>query len=245
MKKNSTMRIAAVLMVLTLMTSCFVGGTFAKYTTAGVSNDSARVAKFGVTVTGFTDMFAKDYKDEATDVVASMTVRSSTAEDVIAPGTQGTLTGFDVNGQPEVDVRVSYKVDVFTMENWEVDLNKDETMDGAYCPIVFTISKNGVTQKYVIGGGTATDVNSLITEIATAINTYTVDYQTNELLSGNVDDDLVISWRWYFDEKVVGNPLNTYQNDLGDTSLGDLAALDVSKAANINLQITCTVTQID
>ena len=31
MKKNRTMRVAALLLALTLMTSCFVGGTFAKY----------------------------------------------------------------------------------------------------------------------------------------------------------------------------------------------------------------------
>ena len=42
MKKNSTMRIAAVLMVLTLMTSCFVGGTFAKYTTADDASDNTK-----------------------------------------------------------------------------------------------------------------------------------------------------------------------------------------------------------
>ena len=52
MKKNSKlMRASFVLLVLTLITSCFVGGTFAKYVSEGEGTDSARVAKWGVEVT--------------------------------------------------------------------------------------------------------------------------------------------------------------------------------------------------
>ena len=245
MKKNTMMRVASVLLIAVLLSTCAISGTFAKYVTSGSSNDFARVAKFGVTVKGFTDMFAKTYKDTYTNVAAEITVESSTLEDVVAPGTQGTLTGFDINGQPEVDVRVSYSVDVFTMENWEVDLDKDGVMDGEYCPIVFTISKNGVSTNYYIGDSVATNVNSLIAEVAAAINTYTVDYQTNEVLDGNADDDLVISWRWYFENTTTGNPLSGYQVDAGDTALGNQAAADTNEAGNITIKITCTVTQID
>lgn len=44
MRKNKAMRTAALLLVLVLMTSCFVGGTFAKYTTTASGSESARVA---------------------------------------------------------------------------------------------------------------------------------------------------------------------------------------------------------
>ena len=50
-KNNPTMKIAAVLVALVLITSCFVGSTFAKYVTNGDLTGSARVAKFGVNVT--------------------------------------------------------------------------------------------------------------------------------------------------------------------------------------------------
>lgn len=50
MKKNWLLRIALVVLVLTLGTACLVSGTFAKYTTTVSGSDSARVAKwvFGV-----------------------------------------------------------------------------------------------------------------------------------------------------------------------------------------------------
>ena len=42
MKKNLTFKAVSVLAVLTLITSCFAGGTFAKYVTAGEGGDTAR-----------------------------------------------------------------------------------------------------------------------------------------------------------------------------------------------------------
>ena len=43
-KKNWTLRAAVLMLALVLITSCFVGGTFAKYVTSGSGTDSARVA---------------------------------------------------------------------------------------------------------------------------------------------------------------------------------------------------------
>ena len=60
MKKTKFMRAALLLLVLTLITSCFVGGTFAKYTTSANGSDSARVAKWGFndsTSVSLTDLF--------------------------------------------------------------------------------------------------------------------------------------------------------------------------------------------
>lgn len=47
MKKNKAMRLASALMVLTLLTTCVISSTFAKYTTSANGEDSARVAKWG------------------------------------------------------------------------------------------------------------------------------------------------------------------------------------------------------
>ena len=63
MKKNVMMRVASIMLVLVLMTSSVISGTFAKYVTEGQSKDSARVAKFGVTVTGNAAIFSDSYKD--------------------------------------------------------------------------------------------------------------------------------------------------------------------------------------
>ncbi|MFR0985955.1 MAG: hypothetical protein ACLSFZ_04975 [Frisingicoccus sp.] len=45
MKKNRMMRLASSLLVLTLLTTCVISGTFAKYTTQAGGSDTARVAK--------------------------------------------------------------------------------------------------------------------------------------------------------------------------------------------------------
>ena len=50
MKKNTMMRLAAVLLVGVLLTTSVIGGTFAKYTTSDDATDTARVAKWGVTI---------------------------------------------------------------------------------------------------------------------------------------------------------------------------------------------------
>ncbi|MDE6767712.1 MAG: hypothetical protein K2J35_05915, partial [Eubacterium sp.] len=61
MKKNKMMRIASALLVLCLLTTCVISGTFAKYVTSNDGSDSARVAKFGVSVTVSGSTFAKEY----------------------------------------------------------------------------------------------------------------------------------------------------------------------------------------
>ena len=48
MKKNKMMRIASILMVATLITTCAISGTFAKYVTKASGEDKARVAKWGI-----------------------------------------------------------------------------------------------------------------------------------------------------------------------------------------------------
>lgn len=115
MKKNRTMRAAALLLALTLMTSCFVGGTFAKYTTSDSATDTARVAKWGVEVLASGNLFGTDYNpnsadDSIKDRICVATSNSVSAEtNVVAPGTKNDegLT-VSISGTPEV----SYKTTV-------------------------------------------------------------------------------------------------------------------------------------
>ena len=48
MKKNKLMRAASILLVATLISTCAISGTFAKYVTTGSATNTARVAKWGV-----------------------------------------------------------------------------------------------------------------------------------------------------------------------------------------------------
>lgn len=114
MKKNKAMRAAGVLLIATMLTTCMTAGTFAKYTTTDSAADSARVAKFGVTVSANGSLFGNAYKATTDDTpvfvvdnpdAATVTVKT-TGEKVVAPGTKNTAgLGLAVKGTPEVDVK--------------------------------------------------------------------------------------------------------------------------------------------
>ena len=121
MKKNKMMRIASILMVATLITTCAISGTFAKYVTTAEGTDTARVAKWGI-VLGmqsedlFADKYATDDEDYEGDysVVADPdnNVVEKEIKDLVAPGTKSveaaTATVF---GTPEVATRYSLTID--------------------------------------------------------------------------------------------------------------------------------------
>lgn len=106
MKKMSFMRMAALMLLLCLASTCAISGTFAKYTSTATGSDNARVAKWGWdTTTLAVDMFDTEY---ATDV------ESGDATNVIAPGTTATKTITirpDDDFKPEVAYSVSIAVD--------------------------------------------------------------------------------------------------------------------------------------
>ena len=144
MKRNRWMRAGGLLVVLTLITSCFVGGTFAKYVTENEGMDTARVAKWGVEVTVTGDGFKTSYgKDYAESNVEGNTVISSTGEKVVAPGTKGTFGGVKITGKPEVAVKITGKPEVAVKieTTADVDLSGWNVAGGGefYCPLVFNI----------------------------------------------------------------------------------------------------------
>jgi hypothetical protein len=135
MKKNKMMRVASGLLVLTLLTSCIISGTFAKYTTEATGSDTAVVAKWGVTVKADGGLFGTIYqigdktntvttegstestttadasnnKPVATETTNEFSVKATGTSDVVAPGTQSSDTGLtlSVSGSPEVSNVVS------------------------------------------------------------------------------------------------------------------------------------------
>ena len=220
-KKNVLMRSAGLLLVLVLVTSCFVGSTFAKYTVGGTGSDTARVAKFGVNVTASGTMFAKEY---ATDDRNAGTITKSviSTDKVVAPGTKGNMASMTLTGTPEVAVRVSYAVNKFELKGWTTDGTTE------YCPLVFTVG----TASYKIGDAGITSVSDLQDKVTAAITAYSKDYEANTDLSGVGADSLKVSWAWAFEG-----------DDAKDTALGSRAA--ENKAATVELEITTTVTQID
>lgn len=120
MKKNKMMRIASVLLVMTLISTCAISGTFAKYVTKAEGSDSARVAKWGVLLTleGADSVFAKEYElsadhqDENADAYDGLAVKSDVK--VVAPGTTSEEAGASVKGSiagtPEVATHYEIKI---------------------------------------------------------------------------------------------------------------------------------------
>ena len=242
MKKNVMMRVASIMLVLVLMTSSVISGTFAKYVTSGEATASARVAKFGVTVkANYSDLFKSKY---ATTVAWSGDdgVSVEASEDVVAPGTFGILADFTVDGKPEVDVAVTYEADLDIGNLWNV-CSTVEKVGGAgwvadtfYCPITITV--NGVPfcgLDYHNAADFEADVEA---QIATSAKKYNV----GDPLSA-VGNDLDVDWKWDFAGSNYGGVGSAKQTDIYDTQLGDRAA--VGQAATIELSVKCTVTQID
>lgn len=81
---NKVLKIAVVLLIMTLLTGVLVSNTIAKYTTSFSGSDTARVAKFEVTATGINagsvDLFAFTYGSTVTST-----------ENVVAPGASGNI----------------------------------------------------------------------------------------------------------------------------------------------------------
>lgn len=224
MKKNWTLKTGGILLALTLITSCFVGGTFAKYVTSGEGKDTARVAKFGVTVTATGNAFAREYATtDTTATTVTKSVASSDSDNVVAPGTSGQMGAVTVAGKPEVAVRVSQKAEFELGDNWKL------ADDSYYCPLVITV---GAEQ---IKGVDYESADAFETAVESKIADYTEDYDAGTDLSKKSDDFLSVSWEWPFS--------GAADNDVKDTYLGGQAANGTE--AMVSLTVTTTVTQMD
>jgi hypothetical protein len=220
MKKNKMMRIASVLFVAVILTTCAISGTFAKYVTSGNGSDSARVAKFGVTVSGTADTFKETYtKDDTSFTLAANTVVST--EDVVAPGTSGSMAAFTITGTPEVAIRVKFVGTLELGDKWV------DSTSAYYCPIEITVGDT------TFKGTSYASADLFKADVNAKIATFSKDYKANTDLSTIGADAPAISWKWAFE----GN------DDVKDTYLGNQAA--DGNAATISLNVTATVTQID
>lgn len=238
------MRVAGLLLALVLVTSCFVGGTFAKYVRYGGGQDHARVAKFGVTVTAAGDVFAKEYnakdptvQDYNGQVIAKSVISSGDDKKVVAPGTANSdILTVSVTGTPEVAVEVKYEAHVtFNESLTEPDNWKDK--DGKYyCPLVITV--NGTAYKGLDYASTAEFEDA----VEGAINSLTKKYPANTDLSQSGSKSVAISWEWPFEVMGADGKVD-HTFDVKDTYLGDQAA--AGKAATVGIVVATTVTQID
>lgn len=245
MKKNMFLRVASVLLVLTLLSTCAISGTFAKYvTSASIDNQSARVAKWGVQVSAnATNTFYQGYGAGDAGVTANETGTTVwAAENVVAPGTKsGEGVSFSITGTPEVavnvDVEMTVTKDVFLKQqtdmylDWTTGNNTTDKFNLAadYEPVVFSL-KQGGTEK---ASGTLEDIKTYLDSISK-------EYAAGTELS-TVFGSFTLTWAWAIET-----------NNQADTLLGQLASgIDDGStyASNystaIDFKIDVTVTQVN
>ena len=174
-KRSSMMvRLVAVLAVVMMFTMCFVGDTFAKYTSSATGTDSATVAKWSFKV-GETDIAAsneftfdlfKTIKDSnGTDNETDISPDDGT---IIAPGTQGSFNlvltnASQVTAQYAIDytvtntgnIPVQFSVDGGT--NWTNDLADVAASDATKLAANSGTTTITVQWKWVFDGNDAND----------------------------------------------------------------------------------------
>ncbi|MBE6972005.1 MAG: hypothetical protein E7446_07835 [Ruminococcaceae bacterium] len=117
--KNKTMRLASVLLIAVLMTTSVISGTFAKYTSAVNGTDTARVAKWVVTLgdksgTSAEQTFTFDLFNTVNDTLGGLEEHIAPADGtIIAPGTTGY---FDIVLTNASEVSATYEID-YTVTN--------------------------------------------------------------------------------------------------------------------------------
>jgi hypothetical protein len=236
------MHIAACLLAIVLVTSSIIGTTFAKYVTAESGTDSARVAKWGITISATGNLFSNQYvnKDNGNEAgTTNLTIKST--ENVVAPGSQNT-TGLTigVTGTPEVDYTIAVEnntttKDVFLKAGTYKVGDEEYTITTDYYPI-----------KYTVNDGTNSTSNITLAQAITNIST---GLNTNNTVGTETNKSYKLTWTWTFDD-----------NDVADTVLGYLAAgttvtkMNGTTASEItssdynlstNFDITVRATQVD
>ncbi len=223
MRKN-TMRAALMLLVLVLVTSCFVGGTFAKYVTEVEADDSARVAYWGFKNPAAISFDIFDHDDAGIEENA-----------LLAPGSENSVEfgfAYTTNAEstvPEVDYEFVVDLDITGSNTTELD----------QC----------TTFKWTLGkkDETATEYNTLA-ELQKAVRALSGDdtdgkceYEAGILPDAftDADETYVIGWKWAFNG-----------DDVDDTALGNMDSLEnVKLAITVSAtqldNYTAPVTQVD
>lgn len=248
MKKNRMMRIASVMLVLALLTTCVISGSFAKYVTSGSGSDSARVAKWGILIGIEGDgVFSNEYATDDDTYAGAVSVQAEGDYKVVAPGTSSDGLTATVSGKPEVAFRLKLALSNISVVKLPAGTYTDYTQLGAdgtysktftltedYKPVQFHMTIN-------VGGRTInvpfTDLEQIETTLNNLGNGDGLELDCDpgqEIPDGST---ITLSWEWPFEG-----------NDAADTYLGNVAAgkiTDANAVTDISYKFTATATQID
>lgn len=245
MRKSVKIIIAifSVMICLLVIISMTLSGTFAKYVTSGGDfSDSARVAKWGVTIKTDSDLVSSYERD---GIIVFQT-RSGTKDNIIAPGTSGSLVAFEVEGKAEV----SFAVDIvdesvnFSLGDGYNASSKllvdEDNEEFEYFPIIIKFTKNDkktsnkTVDTYGMEGTGADNVYNTVTELENAVES-ALKTALDEDIAPGVDVHRVYSVDWEWNYSADSNTYQTREKDtiLGEALVNNKDSFNIAVAADI------------
>ena len=231
MIKNKAMRLGYVMLVLALLTTCAISGTFAKYTASSETKDVARVAYWGFTSSDTTTLALFNHGDAK--VVSGGTVNE--VSNVIAPGTTNSadlIFSYNVLNDTIKAPEVSYTFKV-EAENTGSTTFLDNA-DGFNWTL--KVGEDGTENKYAKTSDLLTALNNL-----SASDTVSAGSLPSTVFDGTTAKKITIGWRWDFtDESSTASDDTKEMRDTADTAF---ASVDEANLQNVKLNIKVTATQ--
>ncbi len=181
MKTNRLTTLAVIALVLTLVTTSLVAGTYAKYVTVIDAEDTVTVANWQVTLTGDDAAGTETADYETTFDLFSTFTDGGIDGDLLAPGSTGIFTV------------------VYNSELTEVDHNITLTMESATGAANPLSELNYLT--FSIDGG--------VTDIAQVAGVYTLKSTDYEATAGADDVSVTVTWEWPFSAGAVQDTADT------------------------------------
>jgi hypothetical protein len=215
-KTSKTARITILLLVLCLISTAMLSGTFAKYTSEYAGADTALIAKWDVkfngneptTSTAELDLFSHAYKTN---------INEKEGKDyIIAPGVSGEFT-LKVENKGDVAAEITF------------DIGVDETSTAPSAPIEYKLD----------GGDEWGNLADLMDKLNGTSEGLEDPVPLLTVAAENGTAEQIVEWRWPFDGSDVYET-----NDEDDTELGKASANGASRSTYI-LNVTATATQIE
>ena len=190
MKKNHAARLGALALALTLVSTCLMGGTLAKYTTTATGTATATVAKW---VFNANNAAADTKKFENINLGDTLNYKVTDIKTgVIAPGTEGKFD-IELNGTGS-KVGIDYTIEItkaaITMQNKELPSN-----------LVFST-------KEIKEGNTGNSLDKLSSESGSLLSG-TIDYKDSKM-----EKTITIYWKWPYATSTEGADIKD-TNDSG------------------------------
>lgn len=215
------MRLASALLVLTLLTTSIISGTFARYTAQDSAGDVARVAKWGVVLQAAGSLYGTNYQESSniiTNGTKGISVEGTQIADtnVIAPGTKNEKgMSFSINGKPEVSTFVQVKVagaNVFLAPGdygvmVECKAVTADNIGSLAADGLYTVDDEGSFTKVATNAGYNTDMAYYTLEDAVTVANYyyPVEYKLTGATTADGDED----------EDTMSNVLGAIGDSLG------------------------------